>query len=288
MPTIQELQDRLATYRNTLSQMRVRYNQDGHIDEHEQRELDEMDGLIEQVSQQLEAALQRENNNNSNGNGSGISSPIVFTETRQRTWWWELNDSDWFGSDLGARFELNVQFGKVVRGSQYYWVISGVTPSFQTYTGITLEPSDIKSVYMDVGGKLIIELHIQLKIKTADVSVSSTSGVGFTLNASDKQTIGAALPVDGVNVSAGHETGVSAGFSYEKQWTRSQNLPGSVTTITRRFKCTNNNGSLNIVLDYKNNVLPSAIDDVPGIDYWSWDSADWQLSDNDSSFAGSL
>ena len=202
--------------------------------------------------------------------------------------WWELNDSDWFGNDLGARFELNVQFGKVMRGNRNYWVIYGVTPNYQTFTGITLETSDIKSIYMEVGGKLVIELHIQIKIKTSDVSVSSTSGVGFTLNASDKQTIGAALPVEGVELSANRESGVEAGFSFEKQWVRSQTLPGSATTISRRFKCTNNNGALAIVLDYENTVMANAIDDVPGMDYWSWDSADWELTDNDGSFAGSL
>ncbi|MDC0231000.1 hypothetical protein OAK19_03470 [Aureispira] len=291
MPTLEELQDRLVQYRTALSQMRVRYEADG-ITSDEQEDLDELQDIIDDVEQRIEATRQRQSGASSSGDGSSANTPISYTQTSQRTWWWQLEDADFWENDLGARFELNVQFGKIVRGSYEAWIIDGVTASSQTHTGITLEPAEIASVYKEVGGNLIVELTIQIKFATANVDVSRSNSVSFSLEGGERSEVGASLPIPGTEggtATAGRNTSVQAGFSFEKSWVRSQNLPGSSHTITRRFKCTNNgNGSCRITLDYENTVNPSTIDDVPELDWFNIDGADWEMSDNNSAFAGSL
>lgn len=219
-------------------------------------------------------------------NGTTSDRAISYGEMRNRTWRWRLEDEDTFtANDFGAALEINCTFGKVERAGQTYWVLDGVMASPQSTTGLKMEVSSMSSRYYSVGGKLTFTINIQFKLSTADVSVSTTTGIGGTLGASDKQTIGLALPVEGVDVSAGSERGVNAGLNLSKQWTESQNLPGSATTVSRIFTCTNDNGRLTIVKTYGNDVEPSGIDD-PGMDVVG--GADWVITHNDSNFAGSL
>lgn len=217
--------------------------------------------------------------------GSTRDKAIAYTEFKNKTWTWKLIDKDIAYHDFGAALEINFNFGKEERGNKAYWILETVTPSPQSTTGLKLEVSTIKTKYYELRGELAMAIEFQFKLSTADVQVSTTTGVGFSLGSDVKNSIGVALPVEGATVSAGNENTVSKGFTANKQWTESQQLPGSAATITRRFLCVNNGGRLNITLDYANNVEPSAIDD-PGMDPIG--AADWEITTGDSSFTGSL
>ncbi|WMX15036.1 hypothetical protein [Aureispira sp. CCB-E] len=217
--------------------------------------------------------------------GSTRDKAIAYTAFKNKTWKWKLIDKDIRYHDFGAALEIDFNFGKEERGKQSYWILETVTPSPQSTTGLKLEVSTIKTKYYELKGNLAMSIEFQFKLSTADIKVSTTTGVGFSLGQDVKNSIGVALPVEGATVSAGNENTVSKGFTANKEWTKSQELPGSAATITRRFLCVNDGGKLNISLDYKNDVDPSAIDD-PGMDPIG--KADWEITAEDSSFIGSL
>jgi hypothetical protein len=288
MDEIEEARQTLREHRRNLDEFTsnaTTASSDGsvQITEAENRTITTLRQRIDRLVAHIEQ-LRTERGQN---NGGTSYTPISYEEIKYRKWTWKLMDLDFTHHDFGAALEIDFAFGKVNRGGQVYWILDGVTPSPQSTTGLKLEVSEISSKYYSIGGNLEFTINIQFKLSTADVSVSTTTGVGFTLGAEQKQEIGASLP----NPSGAGEgttsnsNGVSASLNLKKEWTRSQVLPGSATTVTRIFTCTSNGSGLSIVKTAANNVDPSGIDD-PGMDIVG--SADWDITTNDSSFVGSL
>lgn len=253
------------------------------ITENEQRTITAQRERIDRLT----AAIEKQEKEVGGKDGSSKDKAISYTELRHKTWTWKLIDVDIKYDDFGAALEIDFNFGKEERGNKSYWILDSVTPSPQSTTGLKLEITTIKTKYYELKGDLAMYIEFQFKLSTADITLSTTTGVGLSLDANIKKSISASLPIPGGGEgSAGNEKGVSAGFSANHEWTKSQKLPGSAATITRRFMCLNKNGKLNISLDYKNNIEASAIDD-PGMDGW-FNSADWKIIEGDNNFVGSL
>jgi hypothetical protein len=124
-----------------------------------------------------------------------LANPIVYSEMKTRNWDWVLKDEDLVYDDTAARFRVHATFGKTTWGSGVAWVLDSTSASRQTITGLSGEIYDLSSRYFIINGQLVFTLHIQLRFKTADVKETSQTGVGLSLSAGDKASIGASAPV---------------------------------------------------------------------------------------------
>jgi hypothetical protein len=251
--------------------------------ENEKRTIAEYRIRIDRIKTEIEKQEKEEEGTD----GSTKYKAISYSATKNKTWKWKLVDVDFVYDDFGASLEINFSFGKEERGTKAYWILDSVLASPQSTKGLKLEVNSIRTKYYELKGNLAMMIDFQFKLSTADVSVSTSGGVGGELSADTKKSIGVALPVEGVKAEASQEQGVKAGFTANYQWAQSQVLPGSAATISRRFLCINKDGNLTISLDYKNDVEPSAIDD-PGMDPWGSGAAEWKITVDDSGFTGNL
>lgn len=256
-----------------------------NISENEQRTITAYQTRIDRLNTAIEAAEEEERTSG----GSTSSQPISYSKFANRTWSWELVDEDTLSEDdFGASLDINFKFGLEERNNVGYWILEQVILNPNTLTGLKLEVTKVITKYYELNGSLAMLIEFQFLITTADITITHSAGASLSLGTDVKNTIGVALPVEGAEVSAGSERGVSTGLNASYEFTKSSVLPGSRATVSRSFLCVNKPGSeLEISADVRLDARETAIGD-PGMDFFWGDSADWKITTNDSSFVGSL
>lgn len=235
----------------------------------------------------LRAAITEQEQGQNGNDGSNRSRSISYSRFENRMWSWELIDEDPVYDDFGAAIDINFKFGLEERGNVGYWILEQVILNPNTITGLKLEVTNVKTKYYELNGSLAMVIEFQFIITTADITVTTRSGAALSLGASAKSELSASLPVEGVEVGAGQERGVSAGLDLSYEFTKSSVQPGSRATISRSFLCVNNNSRLTISPDVVMDARETAIGD-PGMDPFWAGAADWVITTNDSSFRGTI
>ena len=159
-----------------------------------------------------------------------------------------------------------------------------------TITGIKLEVTKVVTKYYELKKSLAMLIEFQFIVTTADVQVTTKAGATANLGASQKKSIGIALPVEAAKVEAGQESGVSGGLNVSYEFAKSSLQPGSRATTSRSFLCVNDGkGALSISPDVRLDANESAIGDTdPGMDPGWGNAPDWKITTNDSAFKAKI
>jgi len=214
------------------------------------------------------------------------SNPIEYSEMKVLQWDWKMIEEDLFYDDSAARFHVSAKFGKVpLKGNDSAWVLDEVNASRQTVRGLTAEANSLTSRYYMLNGQLAFTLRLNFRFKTDDVKETSSTTVGGSLSAGQKATLGASLPVKGVDVSAGAESSRGAGLNLSHTWGREQTISGAAFDVTREFMFTNKENSSRVNFQVVDSFTPDPgmIGAIAGTDGW-FDSTSYKFVATDLLF----
>ncbi|MEQ8383629.1 MAG: DUF4157 domain-containing protein [Coleofasciculus sp. A1-SPW-01] len=214
------------------------------------------------------------------------SNPIEYSEMKVLQWDWKMIEEDLFYDDSAARFHVSAKFGKVpLKGNDSAWVLDEVNASRQTVRGLTAEANSLTSRYYMLNGQLAFTLRLNFRFKTDDVKETSSTTVGGSLSAGQKATLGASLPVKGVDVSAGAESSRGAGLNLSHTWGREQTISGAAFDVTREFMFTNIKNSSRVQFQEVDSFTPDPdmIGAIAGTDGW-FDSTSYKFVATDLLF----